>query len=146
MFGELIGPPCTACVSESRFVHVTVSPTWTVRSAGWNAKPWIVTADVAAELLVAAQRPRPISRAMAKPSQRVNGTVRVDGWGSGGNGAPSIWDGDRYAGGAFATSRAGSASTRLISPSSTAIQVVMGPASARCWRLVVANARRRRTV
>jgi hypothetical protein len=72
MSGEGICPPCTACVSLSRFVQVTVSPTLTVRSAGWNANPWIVTAELAAALLAAVQSPSASTDAMASPSQRLS--------------------------------------------------------------------------
>ena len=36
----------------SRFVQVTVSPTWTVVVGGLNADPWIVTALVAANATI----------------------------------------------------------------------------------------------
>jgi hypothetical protein len=72
MMGELIGPPCTAWESASLFTQVTVSPTETVTSAGWNAKSFISTVVVAAsdELALIVQRLTAMSSTTADASHR----------------------------------------------------------------------------
>src|SRR3954469_7228228 len=70
MSGEGMSPPCTACVSLSWFVQVTVSPTPTVRSAGWKEKSRMATEAVAASERVAAQSPTPSTASVATSNHR----------------------------------------------------------------------------
>src|SRR4051812_39978824 len=70
MSGELMLPPWTAWASLSLFVHVTVSPTPMVMSAGWNEKSRMVTEDVAASERVAAHSPKARTKSVTTSSHR----------------------------------------------------------------------------